>query len=161
MATPGLRDGFYEITAEGVPVSRRREAVSSRGVVRFGRRLNTEFDEIGRVDLLVTGAVAVAMRGERLGKGTGFFDLEYQILRKVGSIHDETPVVTVVHDYQVFDVLPHSPHDVPVCGIVTPTRWLPISDPVPVPSEIDWGLLHVKLVTRMRPLRELLGKNVR
>ena len=31
-----------------------------------------------KVDLLVTGAVAVDRTGRRLGKGTGYFDQEYQ-----------------------------------------------------------------------------------
>ena len=58
MATPGLRDGFYEILANRTSPPLWAKAVSSSGVTRYGRRLATTLGEIGPIDLLVTGAVA-------------------------------------------------------------------------------------------------------
>lgn len=39
--------------------------------------------------------------GHRIGKGEGFTDLEYALLRKLQIIEPETVIVTVVHDLQV------------------------------------------------------------
>lgn len=54
-----------------------------------------------KVDLVVVATVAVSMDGARLGKGKGYGDLEYGILRHIGAVTDATPVATVVHDVQV------------------------------------------------------------
>lgn len=155
MATPGLRDGFYEIPGDQMPPSLWGKAVSSMGVTRYGRELATTFDEIGRVDLMVTGAVAVSLEGDRIGKGTGYFDLEYMILREIGSASGETPIIAVVDDLQVFEHLPWEEKDVPIDLIITPTAFIPIRHPRPKPGGIDWPSLHPRQLRRMRPLREL------
>lgn len=96
MATPGLEEGFYEVSGN---VFKRlwEHAIRSSGIIRYGKKLHTSYEDIGRVDLLITGAVAVSGLGERIGKGTGYFDWEYQILCEIGSVNETTPVVTVVH----------------------------------------------------------------
>ncbi len=50
------------------------------------------------------GSSCVDRNGCRLGKGEGFAELEYGVLRWMGAIDDNTPVVTTVHDCQVTDV---------------------------------------------------------
>ena len=42
--------------------------------------------------------------GLRIGKGKGYADLEYAMLRTMGAIDENTPVVTSVHDSQVMDI---------------------------------------------------------
>jgi 5-formyltetrahydrofolate cyclo-ligase len=158
MATPGLRDGFYEIRANRTPPPLWAKAVSSSGVTRYGRRLATTLGEIGPIDLLVTGAVAVSLQGDRIGKGTGYFDLEYMVLREIGSASDETPVVAIVDDPQVFEELPWAQKDVSVDLILTPTKTIPVHHPRPRPGGVDWLALQHRQIRKMRPLWEL-GKS--
>jgi 5-formyltetrahydrofolate cyclo-ligase len=155
MATPGLRDGFYAIPGNQIPPPLWAKAVSSVGVTRYGRKLPTTVGEIGRIDLLVTGAVAVSLQGDRIGKGTGYFDLEYMILREIGSVGGETPVIAIVDDTQVFEELPFGERDVSVNLIVTPTISIPVRHPRPRPKGLDWSSLQRRRIGKMRPLREL------
>ncbi len=155
MATPGLRDGFYEIPGSRISPSLWAKAVSSSGVTRYGRKLATTVGEIGRVDLLVTGAVAVSPQGDRIGKGTGYFDLEYMILREIGAAGGKTPVIAIVDDLQVFEELPWQEKDVSIDLILTPTTSIPVHHPRPRPKGIDWPSLPPRQMRGMRPLREL------
>jgi 5-formyltetrahydrofolate cyclo-ligase len=155
MATPGLRDGFYEIPGNQIPPPLWAKAVSSFGVTRYGRKLLTRTEEIGHLDLLVTGAVAVSLQGDRIGKGTGYFDLEYMILREIGSVFAGTPIVAIVDDLQVFKELPREEKDVSIDLILTPTRSIPVPHPRPRPMGLDWPSLPPRHMRRMRPLREL------
>ncbi len=155
MATPGLRDGFYEIPVTQISPSHWARAVSSSGVMRYGRKLATTVGEIGRVNLLVTGAVAVSLQGDRIGKGTGYFDLEYMILRMIGAAGEGTSIIAIVDDLQVFDELPWQEKDVSIDLILTPTTSIPVHHPRPRPRGIDWLSLQPRQMRGMRPLREL------
>ena len=155
MATPGLRDGFYELNPRHIPIKRWTKAITTYGVTRWGRRLFTSYEEIGKIDLLITGAVAVARDGVRIGKGAGFFDLEYVILRTIGSINEKTPIIALVDDIQIFDTLPREEKDVAIDFIVTPTQVIDIKTSIPRPQGIDWSHLNSKAIKRMRPLAEL------
>ncbi|GAA2275407.1 5-formyltetrahydrofolate cyclo-ligase [Glycomyces scopariae] len=76
-----------------------------------------------RLDLVVSGSVAVNREGARIGKGRGYADIEYGMLTEAGLIDDHTVIATTVHDLQVLDEpLPEEPHDFRVDLIVTPTR---------------------------------------
>jgi len=68
MATPGLKDGFYEITKNN---PNWKKAIHSHQVKYYGKKLKTSLEEIGKIDLMVTGAVAVSKKGQRIGKGSG------------------------------------------------------------------------------------------
>jgi 5-formyltetrahydrofolate cyclo-ligase len=157
MATPGLRDGFYEIPGNRMPPSLWGKAVSSTGVKRYGRKIPTSFAVIGEVDLMVTGAVAVSHQGDRIGKGTGYFDLEYAILREIGSVREDVPIIAVVHDFQIFEELPWNEKDVSIGLIVTPTTTIPVPNPRPRPIGVDWPAIQGRQMRKMRPLWELGG----
>merc|ERR1712037_1045129 len=84
--------------------------------------------------------------GARIGKGEGFAELEYGILRWLGVIDSSTKVVTTVHDDQVVpaDAILTSrllKHDVPVDIIVTPTKVIRTETKIERPSGIYWDLL--------------------
>ncbi|KAJ4951949.1 hypothetical protein NE237_028781 [Protea cynaroides] len=100
------------------------EACTSIGVVKYGRPIY--LDEKIKVDLIIIGSVAIDPNtGARLGKGEGFAELEYGMLRYMGAIDDTTPVVTSVNDRQLVDDIPVEKllvHDVPVDIICTPTQ---------------------------------------
>jgi 5-formyltetrahydrofolate cyclo-ligase len=155
MATPGLRDGFYELAPAGIPSGRWPQAVRTSGVLRHGRRLATRGETLGKVDLLVTGAVAVDRGGGRVGKGHGYFDLEYGILRHLGCVDEETPVVGLVHDSQIISQAPLGAGDVPLDGILTPERFFLCTERGPKPEGIPWERLSPKEIRRTRPLWEI------
>ncbi|MBU2617360.1 MAG: 5-formyltetrahydrofolate cyclo-ligase [Euryarchaeota archaeon] len=74
MASPRMKSGFILISPEdGDP----REASTIKGALMMGR--SADLTSV-KVDLLVTGAVAVDRTGRRLGKGTGYFDTQNLIL---------------------------------------------------------------------------------
>ncbi|KAK4481353.1 hypothetical protein RD792_012240 [Penstemon davidsonii] len=91
---PRLRTGFFSVLESSVlSPSTIKEACTSVGVAKYGKPIGLE--EKIKVDLIVIGSVAVDPKtGARLGKGEGFAELEYGMLRYMGAIDDSTPVVT-------------------------------------------------------------------
>src|SRR4029079_107347 len=76
-----------------------RKAASIAGASRSARRVAV--DDLGPVDLVVTGCVAVGEDGARLGRGGGSADLEFALATAAGLIGPDTVVVTTVHELQV------------------------------------------------------------
>ena len=114
IATPKLREGFILLKPSRIKDS--REAASIGGAFKHGGRA----DISGRkVDLIVEGSVAVDRKGGRLGKGGGFGDLEFAILRELRAAHEDTPIVTTVHPIQIVDEVPMSKYDMSIDFIVT------------------------------------------
>ncbi len=56
-----------------------------------------------------------------MGKGGGYSDLEFSLLREAGRVDDRTVIVTTVHGLQVVDGgLPETEHDFRVDVVATP-----------------------------------------
>jgi 5-formyltetrahydrofolate cyclo-ligase len=109
--------------------------------------------ELGRIDLVVAGSVAVTPRGARLGKGGGYSDLEFALARELGLVDDATPVLTIVHDLQVIDAaIPMTPHDVPLDLVVTPTRVIRTGRRRRKPPGVFWDELTEAQLAAMPPL---------
>ncbi|XP_058084286.1 5-formyltetrahydrofolate cyclo-ligase-like protein COG0212 isoform X2 [Magnolia sinica] len=91
---PRLRTGFFSVLdSQMLSPGIINEACTSAGVAKYGRPIG--LDEKIKVDLIVIGSVAVDPKtGARLGKGEGFAELEYGMLRYMGAIDDTTLVVT-------------------------------------------------------------------
>ena len=151
-ASPGLREGFFLIRRDLVRPRDWARALRGSNIARYGRPLPVK--EIGKVDLLVTGAVAVGLNSGRIGKGKGYFDLEYMILREVGAVEEDTVIAAVVDDSQVLEEVPVAEGDVSVDIIVTPTRTLRLEH-LPRPKGIRWERVPMRLIRRMKPLWEL------
>ena len=154
-ATPGLRDGFYLLTGLKIAVRDWVRAARSSGIRRYGERLSTTRTAIGEVDLLITGAVAIGLRGERLGKGSGYFDLEYAILRYLGCVSDDTPIVGVVDDTQIRENIPMDSQDVCVDMAITPHRIVEIQRHYRRPSGLSWDSIGDRRSRLIRAIREL------
>jgi 5-formyltetrahydrofolate cyclo-ligase len=61
------------------------------------------------VDIVVVASVVVnPITGARLGKGKGYGDIEYAMMRQLGACDDTTLVITTVHESQLLDDLPSS-----------------------------------------------------
>ena len=96
---------------------------------------------------------AVTRGGRRCGKGEGYSDLEFPILRELG--HPPVSVATTVHDLQVVTSVPRDPTDQPLTVIATPTQAIRIERPSPAPAGIDWTRLSVEDLEEMPILAEL------
>jgi 5-formyltetrahydrofolate cyclo-ligase len=111
MAVPRLR--------EAKPFVRLRREATIRGAMREGEPVAIE--AIERVDLVVSGTVAVNRVGARIGKGGGYSDLELGLLVEAGLVDDAALLVTTVHPLQVRDEpLPELEHDFRVDVVVAP-----------------------------------------
>jgi 5-formyltetrahydrofolate cyclo-ligase len=119
MAVPRLRDVrcFWELDPRRL--TDLAHAATIAGASSLGRSVDPR--RLPHVDLVVAGSVAVNRRGERVGKGGGYSDLEYAIGREVGAIDDRTVVATTVHPLQVLpEALPVTVHDFGLDVVVTP-----------------------------------------
>ena len=155
---PRLRTGFFSVLeSQMIPTGCIPEACTSVGAVKYGRPI--DLDEVIKVDLIVIGSVAVdPSTGARLGKGEGFAELEYGMLRYMGATDDSTMVVTTVHDKQLVDDIPVEKlliHDVPVDIICTPTQVILTNTAIPKPQGIYWEKLSPEKLGQIRILREL------
>ena len=123
MAVPRLAEGrpFFLLDPAHL-ADPPRVASSIKGASRSARTV--EVADLEPVDLVVTGCVAVAEDGSRLGKGGGFSDLEFAIATEAGLIGRDTVVVTTVHESQVVERgrIPVTDHDIWLDLIVTPER---------------------------------------
>ena len=149
--TPRLRGGFRRFDPAKIPPDKLEEAASLIRGARWGEPVPLR--ELPVVDLIATGSVAVTRTGKRCGKGHGYGDLEYAMLRELG--HPEVPVVTTVHPLQVVDDFPADAHDQPLHLIVTPDEVIEVAHPRPAPRGIDWGLLTAHDLAEMPILKEL------
>jgi 5-formyltetrahydrofolate cyclo-ligase len=109
-------------------------------------------EEMPAIDLVVSGSVAVTEAGDRVGKGEGYSDLEYAILRELGLVDGETPVATTVHDRQVVDATVETgDHDVFLDWVVTPDRTIRVPEAAK-PAGIDWDLLSADRIAEIKVL---------
>ncbi|KAG6388568.1 hypothetical protein SASPL_149997 [Salvia splendens] len=158
---PRLRTGFFSVLEYSMlSPDTIKESCTSVGVAKYGKPIGLE--EKIKVDLIVVGSVAVDPKTRaRLGKGEGFAELEYGMLRYMGSIDDSTPIVTSVHDEQLVDDIPIDRllvHDVPVDIICTPTQVIFTNTSIPKPQGIYWDKLSPEKLGQIKILRELKRK---
>lgn len=151
--TPRLREGFLCLEPERIPAGKLLEAASIAGAAKYGRAI--ALPDIPLIDLLVVGSVAVTEAGARAGKGEGYGELEYAMLRMFGKVSASTPIATSVHDAQIVDELPFEPFDVPVDVIVTPERVIRTESSQPKPERIYWHLLPAEKLEAIPLLQEL------
>ena len=95
-------------------------------------------------------------RGARVGKRGDYSDLEFALVRRLGAVDEDTPVLTTVHEMQIVDEdIPMTAHDVPVDLIVTPERVIRSGRRRPMPAGIRWNELSDEQIAAMPPLLAL------
>ncbi|BEP18181.1 5-formyltetrahydrofolate cyclo-ligase [Pyrofollis japonicus] len=157
MATPRLREGFILLDPGKIPPAMYEKAATIRGAFQLGRKIGIEeLKRLGGIDFIVSGSVAVDMQGHRIGKGEGYAEIEYAIMRELGLVTDSTPIATTVHDLQVLsEPIPRDPYDLTVDYIVTPTRIIKVESREERPKGILWELLSCEKFREIPLLREL------
>jgi 5-formyltetrahydrofolate cyclo-ligase len=159
MAVPRLTQArcFLRLDPERLG-GRLAAAATIAGAARYG--VAVEPEALGPIDLIVAGSVAVNARGQRVGKGGGYSDLEFALARAAGAVDERTPVLTTVHDLQVVrEPIPMTPHDVPVDVIVTPTRVIRPRRRLPRPAGLRPEELSPGQRRAMPPVRRLLEES--
>jgi 5-formyltetrahydrofolate cyclo-ligase len=156
LAIPNLRTEkcFIEIDPQRLG-ARAQHAASLPAACKYGRLVSPR--EMRPIDLVVCGSVAVSRDGTRVGKGGGYADLEYALLREEGRVREATPIATTVHPLQV---LSHrvvmQPHDIPVDFVVTPTDVIATRPCHARPRGIYWDLLPSAKINTIPLLRKRL-----
>jgi 5-formyltetrahydrofolate cyclo-ligase len=120
MAVPRLRDRrpFLRLDPSALTGSP-RAAASIKGATANGKPV--ALTAVRHVDLVVCGSVAVNRKGQRVGKGGGYSDLEFALLAERGLVDGGTTIATTVHPLQLLDEdLPETDHDFRVDVVVTP-----------------------------------------
>ncbi len=155
MPTPRLREGFLVLDPSRIPVQHLKSASTIRGAFMWGIKVSPA--RIPKIDLIVTGSVAVNDRGCRLGKGGGYSDLEFAILKELNKVSDDTVIATTVHDLQVVNLdIPRDPWDVSVDLIVTPSKVIKCRGRFR-PRGILWEYVSNNLLNEVPILKELLN----
>ncbi|MEM2909555.1 MAG: 5-formyltetrahydrofolate cyclo-ligase [Nitrososphaerota archaeon] len=154
MPTPRLSSGFLLLDPKKVPSGSVDEAATIKGSFKFGRPMPPS--EIPSVDLIVLGSVAVSWEGWRLGKGEGYGEIEYAILREFKKVDESVPVATTVHEFQIVEFVPHDRYDVPVDYIITRNKLYEIKPHKAKPSGIYWEKLPAEKVKEIPILQQLL-----
>ena len=149
--TPRLRGGFKRFDPAKIPPEKIADAASLSRGSRWGEPVALR--DLPRLDAIVAGSVAVTRDGRRCGKGEGYSDLEFAILRELG--HPSVPVATTVHPLQIVGAFPRESNDLPLTIIVTPDETITVKRPPPPPAGIEWDRLSESDLDEMPVLREL------
>src|SRR6266436_3490647 len=153
MAVPRLTDERCFLRLDPARLGKRlAQAAPIKGAARFGEPVTPE--QLGRIDLVVAGSVAVNARGARVGKGGGYSDLEFALLTEEKKIGSKTPIVTSVHPLQLVDEeIPMTEHDIPLTAIITPQEIIAVESLFAKPKGIYWNMLPKEKIDEIPVLK--------
>jgi 5-formyltetrahydrofolate cyclo-ligase len=157
MAVPRLREEhpFRLLDPAQMSSEAMREAATIKGALKHGRVIDIE--EVPMLDGVLTGAVAVNLKGARVGKGGGFSDLEFAILTQAGKVSEETWIATTVHPIQILrENLLCTSHDMPLDVIATPRAVIEVDRAFKRPTGIMWDHLQPPQIHEI-PILERMG----
>jgi 5-formyltetrahydrofolate cyclo-ligase len=154
--SPRLREGFVRVDPSRLRANQLYEASSISGAFRLGEMIS--LDDLPRIDLLVVGSVAVSADGDRVGKGEGYAELEFAVLRTLGRVLEDVPIATTIHDRQLVDAIPREAFDLTLDLICTPTRTFRTHDRGGRPPGVLWEHLPSERLAEMPILQELRAR---
>jgi 5-formyltetrahydrofolate cyclo-ligase len=150
--TPRLKAGFIMVKPEWVPAGEERKAASLSHINSYGKVI--PLLEMPKIDLIVVGSVALHKDGRRIGKGEGYADREYAIIRELGN--PPVPVIGTVNSVQVVeDNIPRDPYDLTVDWIATEQGIFKTNSPYEKPMGIMWEHVTAEEKEEMPVLEEI------
>lgn len=157
MAVPRLHEEhpFRLLEPERIGAEHIRDAATIKGALRYGRVIDV--DEVPMLDVVLTGSVAVNLKGARIGKGGGFSDLEFGLLSEAGKMDRLKVIATTVHPMQILrENLFSTAHDIPVDLIATPRAVIEVDRAYKRPTGILWDHLQPPQIHDI-PVLERMG----
>lgn len=155
MAVPRLRDEKPFLRLDPDEIDDIDAATTVSGCSKHGVPVDPE--AMPAIDLIVAGSVAVDRAGNRVGKGEGYSDLEFAVLREFDRVDGKTTVSTTVHDCQIVEdgTIETGRHDVPLDLIVTPTQAIKTDATVDRPGGLYWEDLDSETICEIPVLGRL------
>ncbi|PSO05357.1 5-formyltetrahydrofolate cyclo-ligase [Candidatus Marsarchaeota G2 archaeon ECH_B_SAG-G06] len=156
MPTPRLKQGFVLIDPSKLDSNKIAKACTIAGALKYGKIVHPE--ELPQIELIVVGSVAVSKDGARVGKGEGYAELEYAILRTYKKVTRETPIFSSVHELQLVEWIPVEPFDFTLDAFFTPKRRFDVTREKARPEGVLWELLPQEKIRDIPLLKELYNK---
>ncbi len=145
MAVPRLRDEACFLRLDPAEIEDIDHATTIGGSAEVGVQVRPE--EMEEIDLIVAGSVAVNEEGARIGKGEGYSDLEFAILRECELVDSGTTTVSTVHEIQVREqAIDTGEHDVPIEHVCTPEQHIETGSGEKKPAGIVWEDLSAEKI---------------
>lgn len=153
---PGLKEGFYLFHPFRIAFGQLSHALSLKGIPAHGQLLrHRELAELS-IGLLITEALAVDSQGNRLGDGSGFFDLACALLHQAGALA-QTPAIWATGVACQPQQLPAEPWDVRMTGLVGVQGVLSFPPLESLPN-IVWPQLSRQRIKKLTPLWKEWGR---
>lgn len=162
---------FYKLDPKFLHMHDLSRAATKSGTAALGTIVNLTAVGNLHVDIVVVASVVVnPITGARLGKGKGYGDIEYAMMRQLGACDDQTLVVTTVHESQLLDDLPSSimtQHDLPVNVVITPQRIIYTQNKFSCPKAINWNdidndtMLNLPVLKEFKRLQQLQQERIK
>ncbi|MDG5787443.1 5-formyltetrahydrofolate cyclo-ligase [Evansella sp. AB-P1] len=150
--TPRLKDGFILVSPENVPPGEERKAASLKNILQYGKVI--PLSQLPTIDLFFAGSVAVHRDGRRIGKGEGYADREYAIIRELGN--PPIPIIGSVHSVQVInEEIPKDPYDLTLDWIATEQGVIKTNSPYSKPEKMIWSEVSEEDMEEMPVLKEV------
>jgi 5-formyltetrahydrofolate cyclo-ligase len=143
MAVPRLRDEhpFRLLDPARLDDQQLRRSATIKGALKEGEVIDLE--QVPKIDLVLCGAVAVNLKGARIGKGSGFWDLEFALLQEAGALDPKVPVCATVHPIQILrENLLMTAHDISIDVLATPRAVIEVDHQYPRDNGILWDHLQ-------------------
>jgi 5-formyltetrahydrofolate cyclo-ligase len=153
---PGLKEGFYLLHPFRIPFGQLSYAVSLKGIPTHGQLLRHQELVQLAIDVLITDALAVDGAGNRLGDGSGFFDLACAVLQQAGALA-EVPAIWAAGVGVLPEQLPCDPWDVRMTGLLSDQGVLSFPPAARLP-EIAWQELSRQRIKKLTPLWKEWGR---
>lgn len=150
--TPRLKAGFIMVKPEWVPPGEERRAASLSHIKEYGKEIS--LSEMPQIDLFFAGSVALHRDGRRVGKGEGYADREYAIIRELGN--PPIPIIGTVHSAQITNEdIPRDVFDLTIDWIATEQELIETNSPYEKPAGIQWELVTEEEMEEMPVLKEV------